>query len=218
MLEMKLAAGAKRSDRAAGIPVSARGFTLIELLVTFAVLAVMLVLAAPSFIAFQRSSELTTMANSFLSSLTVARAEATKRQLNAFVEAGSPTPSGAAATSWSNGWFAYVDVDNSHSYTAGDILLSQTGALPTSVEVNVTADAGAFVDSSAGVNRPYVMFNGSGFRRTLGGAFVTDDVLEMLNVVGREIRCIEASPSGRVRVFRPSAGAHCAVDTLPAGG
>lgn len=213
---MSKTAGARHKATASARPSAARGFTLIEILVTFSVLAVMLVLAAPSFVAFQRNSELTTTANSFLASLAVARAEATKRQLNAFVEAGSPDS--AAAGTWASGWFAYIDVDNSHGYTTGDILLSKSDALPNSVEVNVTAAATAFVDASAGVNRPYVMFNGSGFRRTLGGAFVTDGVLELRNVVGGEIRCIAASPSGRMRVFKPDAGKHCEVDTLPEGG
>lgn len=212
---MKPAAGARGGAVAPDKPASARGFTLIEILVTFAVLAVMLVLAAPSFVAFQRSSELTSTANAFMASLSVARAEATKRQLNAFVEAGSPTS--AAAADWSGGWFVYLDVDNSLDYTAGvDVLVSQTGALPASVAVNVTANANAFVDPA--VTRPYVMFNGSGFLRTRSGAFVAEGVLELKNRVGGEVRCVAASPSGRLRVGKPDAGAHCAVDTLPAGG
>lgn len=207
---MKPVAGAPAVGVALGRLAPERGFTLIEILVTFSVLAVMLVLAAPSFVAFQRSSELTTAANSFLASLSAARAEATKRQLNAFVEAGPPAK--VAADDWSSGWFAYLDVDNSGDYTTGDILLSRTDALPASV----TASADAF--KPAGATQPYVMFNGSGFLRNRSGAFVTEGILELSNVVGGEIRCIAASPSGRMRVFKPDAGKHCEVDTLPEGG
>lgn len=200
---------------AVGRPAAQRGFTLIEILVTFSVLAVLLVLAAPSFVAFQRNSELTSTANTFMASLSVARAEATKRQLNAFVEAGTPTS--PAAANWSGGWIVYLDVDNSGGYNTGDVLLSQNGPLPASVAVaDVTEAANAFFDPV--LNRPYVMFNGSGFLRTRSGAFVAEGVLELNSRVGGEIRCIAASPSGRMRVFRPDAGTHCAVDTLPAGG
>ena len=46
----------------------AGGFTLIELLTTVAIIVVILTLAAPSFTAFQRNSELTGVANTIVAS------------------------------------------------------------------------------------------------------------------------------------------------------
>ncbi len=85
------------------------GFTLIELLTTVAIIVVILTLAAPSFTAFQRNSELTGVANTMLSSLTVARSEAMKRGRNTLV-----VPSADCTTwgdDWTKGWLVFVDND-----------------------------------------------------------------------------------------------------------
>nr|MDH4446330.1 prepilin-type N-terminal cleavage/methylation domain-containing protein [Acidovorax sp.] len=76
---------------------SQTGFTLIELVVTIAIAAVLMAVAAPSFIGFQRNSELTSVTNSLISATNAARAEAMKTGMNAFVV---PTANG---NDWSAG-------------------------------------------------------------------------------------------------------------------
>lgn len=174
-----------------------KGFTLIELLVTMALLAVMLALAAPSFVSYQRNSELTASANSFVAALSAARAEAMKRQLRTFVIPAS------GATNWASGWTVFVDVDGNvtsgaMSVGSADIVVSQQPALPDSVSVNTTTIASPFVDSGVA----YAMFNGSGFMTTLAGGFVTNG-LELSSVTG-ESRRIIASTTGRLRVCKPA--------------
>ncbi len=175
-----------------------RGFTLIELMVTLALVAIMMVLAAPSFITFQRNSQLTSTANSFLASLSAARAEAMKRQLRTFV-----IP--ADGSNWSSGWTVFVDVNSNVSTTAlsyeggTDILLPSVDALPSSITIDTTS-ATSFVHSGV----KYVMFNGTGFMSLIGGGFPSGgaDSLDFSN--GSETRRVLASVAGRVRVCKPN--------------
>lgn len=74
----------------------ARGFTLIELMVTLAVVAILGMLAAPSFRHLIVSSSLSNLSSDLNGDLQFARTEAVSRQMNVAVAASS----GA----WKNGW------------------------------------------------------------------------------------------------------------------
>ena len=167
-------------------------FTLIELLVTMALLAIMLALAAPSFVTFQRNSELTATANSFVAALSAARAEAMKRQLRTFVIPAS------GATNWASGWTVFVDVDGNVTSGAmlassADVVVSRQPALPDSVSVNTSTIATPFVDSGVA----YAMFNGSGFMTTLAGGFVTNGLrVDQRNRIPPHHREHHRSPEG----------------------
>nr|WP_264080799.1 GspH/FimT family pseudopilin [Paracidovorax avenae] len=79
----------------------ARGFTLIELMVTMVLVAVLLRIGIPSFVSFQRNSELTSAANGLLSSVNSARTEAMKRNMNAgVVPASGSSWAGGGLHSW----------------------------------------------------------------------------------------------------------------------
>ena len=58
---------------------SNRGFTLIEMMVTIAVMAMLLMIAVPSFRNASLSSQLRSAANDFIASSNLARSEAIKR-------------------------------------------------------------------------------------------------------------------------------------------
>lgn len=170
----------------------ARGFTLIELLVVLILLGVMLTLAAPSFMTFQRNAELTSASNSFVAALSAARAEAMKRQLRTFVVPLS-------GTNWASGWRVFVDADSnvvsgSISAGTGDTIVSEQGALP--VSVGVTASSFPVDGTTA-----YVMFNGSGSMTNIDRTFA-DRSIELTN--GTESRRVIANPAGRLRVCKPS--------------
>lgn len=180
------------------------GFTLIELVVTVALVAVLMVFAVPSFIAFQRNSELTTTANGFLATLTAARAEAMKRQLRAFVVPNAPGD-------WASGWKAFVDVGGNAAAAGGavssqadDIVLSTVDQLPGSVSIKAGTAAGFAHDDAT-----YVMFDGSGFMTVMGGKFAVSDALDFTN--GTEIRRVLTYAAGRMRVCKPD-DAGCSVD------
>jgi type IV fimbrial biogenesis protein FimT len=177
------------------------GFTLIELMVTISVAAVMLTLAAPSFISYQRNSELTTAATSYSAALSAARGEAMKRQLNTLVRPVS-------GNSWTTGWMIYSDVDWDFAYTAGtDVqIYTQAAVAPTlSVDVDTTAS-----DATS----HYIMFSGAGFLRNQSGGTASSAAVEFKSSTG-EKRLVIVSPAGRMRVCNPDKDANCtSSDTL----
>lgn len=174
----------------------AGGFTLIELLTTVAIIVIILTLAAPSFTAFQRNSELTGVANTMLSSLTAARSEAMKGGRNTYV-----VPSADCSTwgdDWTKGWVVFVDNDGSQTLNADDDVLSCEPKVPEAV----TAVTGSAPEGFKGPDGAlYLMFNGAGYPRLLSGAFQSSS-LDFTN--GTETRRIISNPAGRLRVCKPA--------------
>lgn len=185
-----------------------QGFTLIELMVTLILLSVMLTLAAPSFLTFQRNAELTSSANSFMASLAAARAEAMKRQLRTFV-----VP--ADGSSWQSGWIVFVDVNS--NVTSGamtmeagtDIEIARHDALPSTLAIVTPSGSTGFVDSGV----KYAMFNGSGAMALVGAAGFANHALDISN--GTDSRRIIANATGRMRVCKPEETGCTALADLP---
>lgn len=99
-----------------------QGFTLIELIVAMAVLAILVVIASPSFEAVFNNNKLTSNANEMLSVLQTARMESVKRNARVVV-CRNDTPDTAiacntAAGPWV-GWMSFAD-DGAGGGTARD--------------------------------------------------------------------------------------------------
>lgn len=172
-----------------------RGFTLIELVVTMAIAAVLMMVAAPSFVNFQRNSQLTSLTNSLVASIYAARGEAMKTGFNAFVV---PTANGS---DWTTGWIVFVDNNGDGSFSAADDTLVQTQpALESYFTVSGTG--------SSGETPAYIMFSSSGYSKTKLGGFgaLTLSIARSdasASAVYEETRRIIISSTGRLRTCKP---------------
>ena len=117
-----------------------RGFTMIELAVTLTVLAVLVVIGAPSLTQLIRDSRLTTQADLLVSSLNAARIEAIKQRKNMAVCASTspndttPSCSGSSAD-WNSGWLIYD--------SGGSVVVQRTQA-KSGVVVTTSSDRVTF--------------------------------------------------------------------------
>ena len=180
----------------------AAGFTLIELMVTVAIGAVLVMVAAPSFIGFQRNSEMTSLTNALLAAANTARAEAMKTGMNAFV-----VPSGNGSD-WSAGWVVFVDKNRDNAYTASaDTTVLVQGTTPSYITITGTGNAAISPAS-------YIMFDSSGYAKSYGStvpnltlSIVRSDVPSAQ--ADAETRRIVVARTGRVRSCRPSTDSAC---------
>ena len=176
------------------------GFTLIELLVTIAVAAVLMMVAAPSFVTFQRNAELTSTTNKLVAAISAARGEAMKRGASAMVVPKD-------GSSWTSGWTVFVDKDLSMSFDASkdDVVLEEPAP---SGYITVTGNG------AAGDTAPYVLYNGSGYSRTKAGAFGALTFSVARNDVASaqaddQTRRVVVAATGRTRSCRPSQDTSC---------
>lgn len=172
-----------------------RGFTLIELVVTMAIASVLMMVAVPSFVNFQRNSQLTSLTNSLVASIYAARGEAMKTGFNAFVV---PTANGS---DWTTGWIVFVDNNGDGSFSAADDTLVQT---QPALEGYFTASG----TGSAGETPAYIMFSSSGYSKVKSGAFgaLTLSIARSdvpTSAVYEETRRITIGSTGRLRTCKP---------------
>lgn len=158
------------------------GFTLVELLVTISVGALLMVVAVPSFIAFQKNSQLSEAVSNFIGAVNSARANAMKQGVNTYLIPNS-------GTDWSSGWKVFTDVNWNQSYDAGpNEYVLEHESLNSSIAVTIPTTS-SFTDG-------YVLFNGSGYPRLKNGGF-GGGTLVMNN--GTRSTSIIINPTGRVR-------------------
>lgn len=159
------------------------GFSLIELMVTIAIAVVLMVVAVPSFVEFQRNANLSDAVSNFLTAANAAKANAMKRGLNTYVVPNTP------GTGWSSGWMVYTDTNWNQSFDAGtDDVVVRHEALSSDITVT-TPTASSLTDG-------YLLFNGSGYPRLNNGGF-GGGTLVMQNA-SRSSKII-IDPAGRIR-------------------
>lgn len=97
----------------------ATGFTLVELMVTLVVAAILLTVAAPSFIDMIRANRLATQTNLFTTALNLARSEAIKRNKRVVVCKASGSACDTSVN-WENGFVVFEDLNSDGDIDAGE--------------------------------------------------------------------------------------------------
>jgi type IV fimbrial biogenesis protein FimT len=127
-----------------------RGVTLIELLVTLSILAILLAIAAPSFMTVIQDNRRATQLNDFVTALNYARSEAVKRGDQVSVCRSANGTACAAAGGWDQGYIVFTDTNNNRTVNAGvDTVLRVFEALTggntlTSTRFSITFAANSF--------------------------------------------------------------------------
>jgi len=136
------------------------GFSLVELIVTLSIVAILMTTAVPGFFTMIQRNQLTTQANDFVSTLSLARAEAASRgQRIVICKSASPYSTCSNAGRWDQGWIVFTDLDGNNSYSA-----AADGANGI-LQVHEALDGGSTLrgDSNTGNS---IAFLGTGFSAT----------------------------------------------------
>ena len=158
------------------------GFTLIEMLVTISVATVLVFVAAPSFVAFQKNAQLSEAVSNFIAATTVTRSNAMKQGLKTYLVAND------AVVGWSSGWMVYTDSNSNDTYEASEDVLLRHEAINSSVVISIP--------TTSSLTDGYVLYNGSGYPRLKNGGFGGSTMI--MSNSSRSISII-IDPAGRVR-------------------
>lgn len=99
-----------------------KGFTIIELMITLALAGVFITMGVPAFTNLMERNQLTTGINQFVSSLSLARSEAIKRNQRITICASTDGEQ-CAEVGFENGWLVYVDSNQNNSRDSGEELI-----------------------------------------------------------------------------------------------
>lgn len=172
-----------------------RGFTLIELMVAVAILAILTMLAAPSFNEAILGNKLTSYANTFVASAQLARSEAIKRNATVVMCRSGDGATCATTGTWQQGWILWRDLDSDGNVDVdtGEVLQIQQAL---SADFHFTGDAYS------------LDFLATGGAQVTGGALppVMLTLCRATPSAGGQERTVELSVTGRTSVARTATG------------
>ena len=171
----------------------AHGFTLIELLVTISIGTLLMLVAVPNFMQFQRNALLSNAVSNFIGSANTARANAMKQGINTYMVPNNTT------VGWSSGWYVFADTNFNTAHDGGaEAIIVSHEAIDSSVAIKTTP--------SSSLAENYLMFNGSGYPRLKTGAF-SAATIELRNTARASSVVIDLA--GRVRSCKTGTTTDC---------
>ena len=183
-----------------------RGFTLVELMIALALLAIVTVVAVPTFTSTINNNRLSSASNDLAAVLQTARMEAVRRGQRVIVcpSANGSTCSGGAQ--WT-GWLAFADANNDGTPQNAEILLADTVRAPMQLWTS------ASINSSG--NR--VVFRPDGMAYTNGGALLAGRFAACLTAdrPAENVRDVTLSPAGQLTVDRRDNDGECDAPANP---
>jgi type IV fimbrial biogenesis protein FimT len=124
-----------------------KGFTLIELLITLVVAAILMLVAAPSFVSFINGSRADAQISSLVVSLQEARTHSLKERRSVTVCGGTVSPAAVPSCdgTWDNGWAVFVEKGTTiGSYQNGDLVISVHDPLSDSFNLSSSSASVSF--------------------------------------------------------------------------
>lgn len=171
------------------------GFTFIELLIALTVAAIMLSIAIPNYNTLMMNKRITTQANSFLSSVALARSEALKRVDRVTVCKSSDGQICTTTGGWEQGWIVFVDSNSSGTVNTGEDVLRVVSQLAGGNTLRGSDDVDDFIT--------YVQ---TGHTQSFqAGTFALCDS----RGAGNHARELSLSATGRLRVVTDTAPVSC---------
>lgn len=172
-----------------------RGFTLIEVLIGVAIASILLSASLPTLGAMVDSIRLSSMSNSFLSQLYLARSEAIKRNGKVVMCQSQDGLSCATGGSWEQGWIVFHDVNNNSLRDPSELVIQHTDPMPK----------GFKIVGNQNVSH-YISFHPTGETKMTSGGFQAGTITMCRQSLGRtEARQIVISSVGRPRVLKTTA-------------
>ena len=157
-----------------------------------AVMAILLTLAVPAFSEAMVSSRLTSVANSFLSHLYLARSEAIKRNGRAVLCKSANGLACSGSGGWHQGWILFHDANNNADLDADESVILTQSALPSGFMLTGNTPVAG-----------YISYSSTGGAKLTSGAFQagTLTLCSMASSSGNA-RHIVISSTGRPRVVK----------------
>lgn len=115
------------------------GFSLVELLIVFALAAILLGMAAPSFSALIASNRLTGHINHLAGHLNYARSEAIKNRNNVIVCKSPDGMNCNNSSHWEEGWIIFVDDNTDRQHDSSENLIANQPPLGHDVSLTYSA-------------------------------------------------------------------------------
>lgn len=170
------------------------GFSMVELSVVIGIAMILLGLGVPGFFVLVHKEKLTTVANSFLNAINLARSEAIHRSGRVDL-----VPAGGGGD-WSEGWVVFIDGNGNQKPEAGERIILAHGAVPADIAIEAS-----FTDSTV----QYLAYTGTGRTRTNASSQAPQ--LGSVTFTGNgQVRRIKLNFLGRARICNPATdGASC---------